>query len=357
MQQTKPTFYWADRLRNLATLMVIIIHVAAPVVEFYKDFHTTQWWAGNILNSASRSAVPLFVMLSGFLLLGKDYPLPDFLKRRFTRVLVPAFFWMIAYSIYNFQAGNKPTNWTEAIRGIISGPVHYHLWFIYLIIGLYLLYPLIRPWVRQATERDFMFVFILCAAGTWLYKILYNFGNQLVIGISWESYTNHLGYFVLGYYLGNKPPAGETPPTPGIRPWPWTRRQLRWIALGLIALGTLITALGTFWMSTVYSQKFHPLFYDYLTVNCTMMAIGWFMLAQLTFNGRPLLQVEQEFAAASFGIYLVHVMCMDWWSAGGYWYGREHPVLSIPIIVLLTYLMSFAAVKIIRALPGGERIT
>ena len=93
--------YWPDRLRNLATVMVIGIHVAAPVAHGFPDQNSWWWWYGNFWNSLTRAGVPLFVMLSGFLLLGKDYDLGYFLKRRFSRVVVPALFWMAVYSIYN----------------------------------------------------------------------------------------------------------------------------------------------------------------------------------------------------------------------------------------------------------------
>jgi surface polysaccharide O-acyltransferase-like enzyme len=104
-----PPAPWPDRLRNLATVMVIGIHVAAPIAHGEgQDFNGTWWWAGNFWNSLTRPAVPLFVMLSGYLLLGKDYPLPDFLKRRFSRVVIPAIFWMLIYCFYGYMANGSP---------------------------------------------------------------------------------------------------------------------------------------------------------------------------------------------------------------------------------------------------------
>jgi surface polysaccharide O-acyltransferase-like enzyme len=348
-------FFWADRLRNLATIMVVLIHVSAPVAQERTDYATWAWWSGNLLDSISRPAVPLFVMLSGFLLLGKDYPLGDFLRRRFARVVVPALVWMPVYAFYNYQAHGVPATFGDAVAEIVRGPVHYHLWFIYLILGLYLLYPLLRPWVKQAGERDFLYIFVLCILGTWVYKLMSTFLG-FTIGIQWELFTNHLGYFLLGYYLGYKPPAGQTPLMPGLRPWPWTERQLVWIAIGLIALGTALTAGGTYWLS-LRDGKFHPMFFDYLTANVSIATAGWFLLAQRTFNGRPLRPIERDFAAASFGIYFLHVLVMDWWAMGGYWYGRGHPAKMVPVLTTIVVLTTFLAVALIRALPGGKRIT
>jgi surface polysaccharide O-acyltransferase-like enzyme len=351
-----PAFFWADRLRIIATVMVIVIHVAAPVCEDFKDLHSSEWWAGNLWNSLSRPSVPLFVMLSGFLLLGKNYELGDFLRRRFMRVAVPALVWMIAYSYYNHVAHAEPATFWEGARMIVEGPVHYHLWFVYLILGLYLAYPVLRPFVRQATERDFLFFFAVCVAGTWMYKILATFFD-LYVGLYWEFFTNHLGHFVAGYYLANKVPAGGTPPVEGIRPWRFNRKQLIRLALALILTGFITTALATYWASLANGNKFFSHFYDYLTINVGISTIGWFILAQQTLNGRPLLEVEGKFAGASFGIYLAHVLVMDWWAEAGYWHSKFHPAKCIPIVAGLTVLMTFLLVLILRTLPGGKKIT
>ncbi|MFZ4635612.1 MAG: acyltransferase, partial [Saprospiraceae bacterium] len=193
---------WADRLRNWATFLVVVIHVSAPVPQENTAFNSSVWWAGNLWDSLGRPAVPLFVMLSGYLLLSKDYTLAYFLKRRFARVVIPSLFWMLVYSFYNHAANGTPATWADAVRGLISGPVHYHLWFVYLIVGLYVTYPVLVPWVRTAGEKDYAYFFSVCLVGTWVYKVLVWFFN-VEIGVYFELFTNQAGYFVLGYYLGH----------------------------------------------------------------------------------------------------------------------------------------------------------
>lgn len=348
--------HWADRLRNLATVMVVAIHVAGSVAQGNVEYDTFFWWSGNFWDSLARPSVPLFVMLSGFLLLGKDYPLGDFLKRRFSRVVIPALFWMVLYSYYNFRAKGSPANVAEAIRGIVERPVHYHLWFIYLIIGLYLVYPVLRPWIRGAKEQDYWYFFSAWAVGALLYKILWVFFG-ISIGVYFELFTNNCGYFVLGYYLGNKPVEGGGSRVEGIQPWRISEKQLIGVAVGLITVGTAITAIGTWWASKSYGGTFHPYFYDYLTPNCAMAAAGWFLLAKWAFNRPPLLDVEKEFAVTSFGIYFVHVLVMDWWSHIGYWQTKIHPAAGIPMVICLVTIMSFILIAFIRVLPGGQKIT
>ncbi|MCC6280725.1 MAG: acyltransferase family protein [Saprospiraceae bacterium] len=352
VQQNKEVFFWADRLRNIATVLVIAIHVSSPIAHGYQDLNTWWWWAGNWWNSLGRPSVPLFVMLSGYLLLSKDYELGPFLKKRFSRIVIPALFWMSIYMLYSYIAKGDPATWWEAIKRLINGPVHYHLWFIYLILGLYLVYPILRPWIKSASERDLLYFLTLCAVATWGYKLMSEFAH-VSIGIYFELASNNAGYFVLGYYLGTKSAADDEKQ---YMPWRFSRQQLSRIALALIILGTVSTAMLTYWFSSAKGHNF-TLFYDYLTPNVSISAIGWFMFVKTSFNKRPLLDIEKEFAAASFGVYFIHVLVMDWWGQCGYWHSKFHPLKGIPILIGMITIMSFLVIAFIRSFPGGKKIT
>jgi surface polysaccharide O-acyltransferase-like enzyme len=350
--------HWADRLRNVATLMVIMIHVSAPIAFQYTDYSSTAWWSGNFWNSLCRPGVPLFVMLSGFLLLGKDYPLGSFLTRRFSRVIIPALFWMLVYLFYGHLGKNDPPNLKTGLLRIAESPVHYHLWFIYLIIGLYLVYPILRPWVKQAKEIDFLYFFVFCAIGTWGYKFLDRFAD-IQMGVYFELFTNNCGHFVMGYYLGSKGLIGEESHHTGLTPWPWTKAQMQRVAWLLILLGTGST-MGLTWLFNGYwgnGGKFMEVFYDYLTPNVFAAAAGWFLLLRWTLKSSPLLLVEKEFAAASFGIYFAHVIVMDWLAWNGYWHGKDPISYGLLLLFLVLTLLVFLFVKVIRALPWGDKVT
>jgi surface polysaccharide O-acyltransferase-like enzyme len=350
---------WPDRLRNLATVMVIGIHVAAPVAHGDgQDFNGSWWWAGNFWNSLTRPAVPLFVMLSGYLLLGKDYPLPDFLKRRFSRVVIPAIFWMLIYSFYNYMANGSPSSIGAALKGIFTGPVHYHLWFIYLIIGLYLVYPIIRPWARTASNQDYLYFFVMWSIGTWIYKALAVFG-QMTIGIYFELFTNNCGYFVMGYFLGTRvrlnDVRGIMNEEQGLPSAVRVHHYTPWL---LIAVGTAGTMISSYVVNAFFwNGHTNVYFYDYLTPNVIVSAIGWFLLARMLFNSKPLLDIEREFSAASFGIYFAHVLVMDYCGKLGYWHSMAHPIYLAPMLTIMIASLTFLAISLIRVLPGGQRVT
>ena len=346
---------WPERLRNLATLLVIIVHVSAPIAMERTDYDSTEWWAGNFWCSIGRPAVPLFVMLSGYLLLVRTYSLREFLTKRFTRVVVPAIFWIAVYSFYNFKAHHNPATLVDAVKGVIEGPVHYHLWFLYLIIGLYLTYPVLAPFVRQADERDIWYFLAVCLFGTWGVKTL-NYFVHIDSMLYIELFTNNAIYFVGGYYLALKPAIDDTAINSKFVAWKLTKRQIIGLAAGMIIVSTAITAYAS-WSSSKAQGSFFGYYYDYLSPLVTCAAVGWFMLVKYTLNNRQLATWETDLAAASFGIYLVHPLVRDWWSEAGYWQDRYHPAKCIPIIVCLVLIASFIAVMAIRVIPGGKKIT
>ncbi|MFZ4634696.1 MAG: acyltransferase, partial [Saprospiraceae bacterium] len=125
----------------------------------------------------------------------------------------------------------------------------------------------------------------------------------------------------------------------------------------LIVFGTALTAIGTWWASQTYGNVFHGFFYDYLTPGVTISAIGWFLLARHAWNGQPLIPFEAALSAASFGMYFVHVLVMDWWSEAGYWQSKGHPALWIPVVAVMVYVMSFVFVALLRTTGWGRRVT
>jgi surface polysaccharide O-acyltransferase-like enzyme len=346
---------WPDRLRNLATLLVVMIHVCAPIPMQGTNYDSSEWWTGNLWCSLGRPAVPLFVMLSGFLLFSKTYGLRTFLTKRFSRVVIPAMFWFVIYLLYNHFSTNNPATWIDVLKHILEGPVHYHLWFIYLIIGLYLTYPIIAPFVRQSTERELWYFFSLCLYGTWGIKVLQYF-YQMKPMLYLELFTNNAVYFVGGFYLATKPCKDETGAHTRFRPWSVTQKQMRLIAIGLILFGFAWTSIGS-WYHSKQQGAFLGFYYDYLSPSVTFGAVGWFLFARNAFNFGKLAEWEIAFSAASFGIYFAHPLVRDWWSLAGYWQDKYHPAKCIPIVLFLVFLTTFMVVSILRALPGGEKVS
>src|SRR5665647_202082 len=136
MQQEKKTF-WFDNLRVIATIGVIFIHVSSDYQPSSGIISMYDFWIGNIFDSATRFSVPIFVMLSGALLLPKDYGTGIFLKKRLLRLLLPFVFWSFIYilnSLYwRVQDGEK-LHFIETTKNILMqfrDGSSLHFWYIY----------------------------------------------------------------------------------------------------------------------------------------------------------------------------------------------------------------------------------
>lgn len=79
----KDKLFWLDNIRAVSTIAVVILHVAAPILYKYGEITEENWNIGNFYDGMVRFCVPVFFMLSGALLLSKDYELSYFLKKDF----------------------------------------------------------------------------------------------------------------------------------------------------------------------------------------------------------------------------------------------------------------------------------
>ena len=185
-----------DIIRATAIIFVVLIHSMGIVNDSTESCGIT---AIKGFYSIIHIGVPLFVMLSGALLLGKEEPLSLFFKKRFRRVLIPFVIWSIIVSlIHFFQSGERNIfDWFFIfIKEIFGDGVHTIYWYVYMILGLYLLTPILRVIVKSRTILTFST--LLCFA---LYYLQYFFPDfSLVNRFSFPNLV-FIGYFLAGFAL------------------------------------------------------------------------------------------------------------------------------------------------------------
>ena len=155
----KPTRNVAlDLIRVVAIVLVLWQHAS----EYYYIGDNLSIIHANIplltwMNSVARICVPLFVMISGYLLLPVSTSTTTFFRHRFTRILFPWVFWCVAYAVYFMLRSGDGI--ATCIASVCRIPLNYgvevgHLWYIYMLIGVYLLAPIVSPWLRQCGKRE-----------------------------------------------------------------------------------------------------------------------------------------------------------------------------------------------------------
>jgi surface polysaccharide O-acyltransferase-like enzyme len=198
-----------DLVRTVAIIAVIFLHATADLtVPSMDQFEIIRWTANDVYQSIGRICIPLFVMLSGALLLQpeKHDTLGSFFRKRWKRIGLPWIFWGAAYFAWDFLVLNQPFTTNAVAQGILTGP-YYNFWYLYMLLGLYLLTPVLRimlPKVSHVALKRYLLLWFVCA-GVVPFIVVFAFSgfSAVVANVSWVIYLlfGLTGYFVLGTLL------------------------------------------------------------------------------------------------------------------------------------------------------------
>ena len=331
---------WPDVIKVYAIIAVVVIHSCVPFVYHYASISHFNWWVCDFCYAMSRPAVPLFVMLSGMFLLGKNEALGVFFAKRVKKVLIPFVFWQIFYFIWQGYQDTHHISLKGMVPAIFDGPTCYHLWYPFMLVGLYLATPVLRVYVQNASDAQIKYFLACWFCFALLLPIWERFGTVRE-GIKPVLAIGYSGYFVLGYYLRNKKLGAV-----GAR-----------IALALIPLVVAFTALVTNKL-TVLRGAPDEFFMQYLSPNVAILSICLYLLMKAgryheLFEKVP--QVEQLVkicGATSFGVYLVHPCVL----ANVYRICNislsDPALIAVPCLVILTIIISVVIVKLLQSVPG-----
>jgi surface polysaccharide O-acyltransferase-like enzyme len=342
---------WLDILRALAMLGVIVIHISSPMVNMTWNKNINFWWLGNSVDSAVRFAVPLFLMLSGATLLGKEYKLSEFYIRRFTRVLVPLLFWLIVYWVYRW-ATLLPKSQPHEIKPILKWAtdlflnegVSKHFWYIYMILFIYLFVPYLGKWLRKLNLSIISNLLLFWVVLTFVFKStpLNMYGWSGDYGSKLLGYFLYSGYLMLGYYLFKLPSNSI---------------KVRYLAAVIFVITVAISAITTYFFSK-NGKKLDLSMYNYLSVNTIIQSIAIFIwVKDLKIENRIISWVIKTTSEYSYGIYLVHIMVISIFFDRGIYWNFTYPLISLPALTLIVLVCSFMMIFVIRKIPFGKYIS
>ncbi|GAA3740100.1 acyltransferase [Salinactinospora qingdaonensis] len=345
---TPITTAWLDLTRIAAMFAVVVVHVFAPVVTTrYAEFGDPTWWLANSVDSAVRWCVPIFVMISGALLLTPRIEgLRSFYARRFSRIGVPLAVWTLVYLAW--ERLRSGISVSDAVGAVMSGNPSLHLYFLFVLAGLYLLTPFLRVLTRYCPRRMlWSFAVLMVALGVVNQAIAAfdNAGEPNAV----TRFLPYVGYYVMGYLL---------------REVPLTRRHT-WLAGGVFVASVAATAVGAWALGKIsggWGTESNYL-YDYLSPTVVVMSVAAFLLFRAVGTGWPLLTAPDRetesarrrlktLADLSFGVFLVHVLVLytvrDFTGIPDYPLGMT-AMASVHLAVVL--LASFAVTFVFRRTP------
>ena len=342
---------WLDTLRALAIIGVIIIHISSPLLKMIYGKNMEFWWIGNILDSAVRFSVPLFLMLSGATLLGNKYNLTEFYKKRILRVVLPFLFWIIVYLIYRWlmlgsndqpKSIHKIFQWTFDL--FLKEGVSKHFWYIYMILFLYLFFPFLGKGLQKLDKSLILYLLLGWVLITYLCKNiplnLYNWSGEYES--KFLGYFQFSGYLVLGYYLSA---------------FSITSTKIRFFASSVFFLTIIISAVSTYILSK-NAQKLDLSMYGNLTINTIAQSTAIFLCVKDScIKYKYISNLKRTISNYSYGIYLVHILIIGVFFNNGIFWTMSHPLISLPLLTVMTLVSSFAIIYIMRKIPFGKYIS
>lgn len=330
---------YLDIIRVVACLMVIVMH--APISG---DGAMTHGPFLVFTSYLTAPCVPLFFMVSGALLLPcrEGITARAYLAKRIGKIVGPTVCFSLFYIVLNIrqmEIGGGKTILLNLLSIPFSAQGHGILWFMYTLMGLYLLVPILSPWIRRASKHEIELYLVL-----WFVTLLYpyiglllqcNTGNTGVL----YCFSGYVGYFLLGHYLSRNmlPLKVLLPVSLFVLPLPLFNKLLGW---GL---------------------DFYTAFW-YLSAPVAILTASWFCCIKRFFStvGMRLSSLTKALTVVSnlsFGIYLVHIFVMRtllWnWS---FIYSIKNYYLQTFIIIVLTFMGSFVIVYLLSRLPLSQYI-
>lgn len=324
-----------DIVRVIACIMVIVMH--SPIPGYNASLHGPFLTLTSYLTAP---CVPLFFMVSGALLLPRKEGVDAFqyLKKRIGKILYPTVCFSLFYMFIN--KGNVDS--TLLIKNLCSIPFstqgHGILWFMYVLIGLYLLIPIISPWIRNASQRDIELYLAL-----WMITMLYPFiglfleVNTSINGVFYY-FAGYSGYFLLGYYINSY----------GV-----SLKYIVPLAIAMLLMPILNKVLN--WNLDFYSA------FWYLSAPVAVMTTAWFCVIKKLFEKKQLPVRLTDFleiiSNLSFGIYLVHIFVMRTliWKLDVI-QNINNYYLQTLVVIFLTFVGSFTICNVIAKLPFASYI-
>lgn len=344
----KERILYIDILRILSVFSVVVLHVSAPLLSDLYSNGTSWWWVGNIIDSLTRWSVPILIMVSGALLLDskKEQSALQFLKRRMGKIIIPLIFWSFAYMAWVNRADINITAGTirTYVLNFYEGNVHIHLWYMYMIVGLYLITPILKVWIKHARVDSIKYLVIVWFIVNGIINFIQKF-TGLQTGFIFDFFHWSIGYYVLSILI-NRLEITDS-------------RKKRVYILG--ALGYIVTVVGTYIFTKYNGGQYVPHFYSFYAPNVIFMTIGVYVLGR-DINWNSIIKKESflykmilELSSTSFGIYLVHLLILDILSSRHMPIKLNamtiHPIIGVPLASITAYIGSYLAVKALSMIP------
>jgi surface polysaccharide O-acyltransferase-like enzyme len=285
----KKDYPFLHHARIAACIAVIIIHTVSSNVASLRTVSISEWWVDNIIDSSVVWAVPLFVMISGALLLDlkRKENIATFYRKRFLSVGLPALFWISAYYLFfNYFIGISYSP-ISFIKHILLEQPFENLYFLFIIMELYIITPFLKAILSSLSKRQGIYLSVLF----------------LFIGLFWHyqrfigtMFIPYLGYYILGLYARDVT----------------SILKYRRILILSFFLNAAAISIGTYLFAshTIYNYNDDFFFYRHTNIFVMLLTITMFFLFRsfdhYIVTRRNIYALIKNISTATLGIYILH---------------------------------------------------
>ena len=360
----KQRIIYLDFLKVIAIFLMVANHCVDNVTPAERALPWYNLW-GSVYNSFTRPAIPLFMMVTGILLLPTKMDMGSFYKKRLSRVLIPFLVWSVLYNLFPWFTGllncdpetihvffkwaDTSQAFGDALRNILMIPFNFsafavQMWYVYLLIGIYLYIPVFSAWVEKSDKRS-QRIFLAIWAVSLFVPYLRNYLTENLFGeCSWNEFglfyyfAGFSGYMLLGYHLVK---------------YPLQMSKVSKYALAAIAfaIGYAVTLIGFKNATAVegQSEAMVELFFTFCSPNVALMTFAIFLICKdLRFENKRVNRFISQFSICTFGIWMCHYFFVG--PVFLLFKSCEMPVLlKVFLENILVLLASFALVYLVRS--------
>lgn len=349
----KPRIFYLDLVRALAIILIILVHVLRKFCEF-STVSSANWNFSSPLMSLAIMGVPLFLMISGTLLLDRDYELGDFLKRRFTRILIPFFFWGLLLPIHKMIWLAEP--WTFHNYMVLFIKEEY--WYVWMLIGVYLAIPIINTFIQKYKMKGVEYFLVV-----WIFiMILTTLGYYPFYQLKIEYFGGYLGFLLLGYWVSNKK-------------FSMSDKKLMLIGL-LICIACIILQVNRIVTFSPVTGKIT--YFGYLTIVTAIQSAGLYMAFKYfcsycesnmhSFSNKVYSLLKETFiykiifslSICSYGMYLTHyfwLYILTGLSNNGIPIFQQSAKIFLPIVLVFICFMAWLVPWIFSKIPYLKEVS
>lgn len=333
--------HYIDCLRVFACFLVVAIHC-----NYVPSLECNKIWT-QLLNVIGSPSSELFLAISGSLLLPVKNSQKEFYRRRFSKLLVPLLFWSLFGLIFYWVADKIPLAdvpyhlFALPYKATIVGP----FWFMYAIAGMYLIAPIISPYIKQNGERGLKFMLLLWGISLILPYFNFIFDGYYNLNGDFKSplymFSGYMGYMLLGYYL---------------RKYPNRLTICRFGTVYLIFF-YLITLIPIAFVG-IKCPSYRELVMDNLQLLSAIQVICIFSIFQRSFTQENFLTKGAKWLTRyTFGVYLVHVFVIEMIYVCVFnGYETFHAYIEIPSVIAMSFLSTVLLVFFMSKIPGMKKL-